>query len=421
MKSREEETIMKMGEKQMTKTVKSLGEYVQQGNLKNNNGITLISLVVTIIVLVILATVSITLLLGENGLITRVKDAEERYRIDELKERIEITIAEEQIDQLSGEQSQLEDYKSILDKIEDDDSCIQIEESLGYVIQEFTEKEQRILRNEYGLIAIEDTTKPYGSIEKKVEDGKVILTIYTVDDESDIDRILLPDGTEKKIEYDTEKILLRYNNNIDNLSNSYQNLKTHITKLQEQFKNVEVDCSVKDIREIEDINVVVDINFVWSSRNYSFINTCFESGKNIITNGNDSTSSYEIIKQSVYVGSKTVSYSKLIENEITKYWTLTSSRDYQSLITYKSGTEVWVKGEVDGVEYNGVGCLNGKNGNKWIDIHDGINTKMLRNAIYRVTGSRSATYEVTENGTYTFKVIDLGGNEAELSIVVNEL
>jgi len=420
MKSREEETIMKMGEKQMTKTVKSLGEYVQQGNLKNNNGITLISLVVTIIVLIILATVSITLLLGENGLITRVKDAEERYRIDELKERIEITIAEEQIDQLSGEQSQLEDYKSILDKIEDDDSCIQIEESLGYVIQEFTEKEQRILRNEYGLIAIEDTTKPYGSIEKKVEDGKVILTIYTVDDESDIDRILLPDGTEKKIEYDTEKILLRYNNNIDNLSNS-SDLKTHITKLQEQFKNVEVDCSVKDVGEIEDINVVVDINFYWAAGNYSFINTCFESGKNIITNGNDSTSSYEIIRQSVCVGSKTVNYSKLIENEITKYWTLTSSRDYQSLITYKSGTEVWVKGEVDGVEYDGVGCLNGENGNKWIDIHDGINTKMLRNAIYRVTGSRSATYEVTENGTYTFKVIDLGGNEAELSIVVNEL
>ena len=43
--------------------------------LKGQKGITLVALVVTIIVLIILASVSITLLLGQNGIITRAKEA----------------------------------------------------------------------------------------------------------------------------------------------------------------------------------------------------------------------------------------------------------------------------------------------------------------------------------------------------------
>ena len=45
---------------------------------KRNKGITLIALVVTIIVLLILAGVSINLVLGENGLITQAQEAKEK-------------------------------------------------------------------------------------------------------------------------------------------------------------------------------------------------------------------------------------------------------------------------------------------------------------------------------------------------------
>jgi type II secretory pathway pseudopilin PulG len=43
--------------------------------LKKENGITLVALVVTIVVLLILAGVSISLVLGQNGLITRAQEA----------------------------------------------------------------------------------------------------------------------------------------------------------------------------------------------------------------------------------------------------------------------------------------------------------------------------------------------------------
>ena len=44
--------------------------------MKNNNGITIVALVVTIVVLLILAGVSINLVLGNNGIIAKAKDAE---------------------------------------------------------------------------------------------------------------------------------------------------------------------------------------------------------------------------------------------------------------------------------------------------------------------------------------------------------
>ena len=47
--------------------------------LKNKKGITLVALVVTIVILLILAGVSINLVLGNNGIITKAKDAETKF------------------------------------------------------------------------------------------------------------------------------------------------------------------------------------------------------------------------------------------------------------------------------------------------------------------------------------------------------
>ena len=60
-------------------------------NLKeklNNRGITLIALVITIIVLLILAGVSIAMLTGENGILTQAQNAKEETGIGEEKEQI---------------------------------------------------------------------------------------------------------------------------------------------------------------------------------------------------------------------------------------------------------------------------------------------------------------------------------------------
>ena len=54
--------------------------------MKINRGITIIVLVVTIIVLLILAGVSIQMLAGDNGILTRAGEAKEKTEFAEIEE-----------------------------------------------------------------------------------------------------------------------------------------------------------------------------------------------------------------------------------------------------------------------------------------------------------------------------------------------
>ena len=55
-------------------------------------GITLIALVITIIVLLILATVSVVTLTGENGIISKARQAKELTEQANIKEQIQMAI-----------------------------------------------------------------------------------------------------------------------------------------------------------------------------------------------------------------------------------------------------------------------------------------------------------------------------------------
>ena len=70
---------------------------------KKQKGITLIALVITIIVLLILAGVSIATLTGENGILTRANDAKEQTEIASEKEQVELAAAAALADARGGE------------------------------------------------------------------------------------------------------------------------------------------------------------------------------------------------------------------------------------------------------------------------------------------------------------------------------
>lgn len=78
-------------------------------NIKNNKGITIIALVITIIILIILAGVCINLVLGENGIITRAKDAANTYTIEQIKEKVRADILDLDIQKIAkGEELTIE-------------------------------------------------------------------------------------------------------------------------------------------------------------------------------------------------------------------------------------------------------------------------------------------------------------------------
>ena len=74
-----------------------------KNNVKEKKGITLIALVVTIVVLLILAAVSISMLGGENGIITQAQNAKEETRGGEVEEERNLWMTEITMSKATGE------------------------------------------------------------------------------------------------------------------------------------------------------------------------------------------------------------------------------------------------------------------------------------------------------------------------------
>lgn len=79
---------------------------MEEQKLKNR-GITLIAMVITIIVLLILAGVSLSLVMGETGILKRAETASQKTKIAKYKEQLELTISGEQMNVLTEPQDEV--------------------------------------------------------------------------------------------------------------------------------------------------------------------------------------------------------------------------------------------------------------------------------------------------------------------------
>lgn len=101
-------------------------------NLKEAKGITLVALVITVIILLILAEVALSLVIGENGLIAKSKTAVEEYKDKSTDEKwqledLEAGIEEISLDELEDEEKhpELKTMKLVLN-ITEDNKTIQL-------------------------------------------------------------------------------------------------------------------------------------------------------------------------------------------------------------------------------------------------------------------------------------------------------
>ena len=86
--------------------------------MKNNKGITMIALIITIIILLILAGVSIAMLSGKNGILTKASTSAEATKQANAKERLKIELMAIQTDCLSnGQTATLNDLDSNKDQL----------------------------------------------------------------------------------------------------------------------------------------------------------------------------------------------------------------------------------------------------------------------------------------------------------------
>ena len=117
---------------------------------KQERGITLIALVVTIVVLLILAAVSISMLGGENGIITQAIQAKEQTIIGEEKEAISISYTACKTKDYSKDIISVEEMQTEIDKIK---SNVQVTMSGNDLIVFFKDTEHKYRVNQDGQIS----------------------------------------------------------------------------------------------------------------------------------------------------------------------------------------------------------------------------------------------------------------------------
>ena len=105
--------------------------------LKNKNGITLVALIITIIVLLILAMVSIRLVMN-GGIIDRAEKGTKAYSEAEVQEQIKLAYAEWQTARWTGETRTAADFvKASLEKTYGENTVDKVEESEGVFTVKF--------------------------------------------------------------------------------------------------------------------------------------------------------------------------------------------------------------------------------------------------------------------------------------------
>ena len=94
--------------------------------MKINKGITLISLVITIIILLILSGISIQAIISKNGLFTRAKEVKEKANEAEVKEKVELFLSEYQMERINNDKLTLSDFfereSEVMEVIEDSEN-----------------------------------------------------------------------------------------------------------------------------------------------------------------------------------------------------------------------------------------------------------------------------------------------------------
>ena len=133
--------------------------------LKDKKGITLIALVVTIVVLLILAGVTIAMLTGENGIINQAKNAKEESLMSELEELVDLALMEYKTDKESGKDT---DLGELLNQKVKDKTFESVTEEEEYYSVEKNGYEVKVSKDGERITDAEKTTgiRPVLKIEK---------------------------------------------------------------------------------------------------------------------------------------------------------------------------------------------------------------------------------------------------------------
>ncbi len=199
--------------------------------IKQEKGITLISLVITIIILLILAGVTLSLTLGDRGIITQAQKAKEAQEIAAIKEDMQLAILDKELEKggTGLTQEELEEIAGNYGELQEDGNTIKTDEGYEIKIDE--------IYNQGGGISGGDaaTDEELAELQQKVEE------------------------LEKTVE-DLNNTKTELEGTIEDLNNQIEQEQGNSAALQEQVNNLtqQVDNLNKTIEQQQ--NTINDLN-----------------------------------------------------------------------------------------------------------------------------------------------------------------
>ena len=371
-------------------------------NLKVDVGITLVSLVVTIVILLILSGIAIATLGGENGLFARVKQAKKAHVQSEMQEQLTLALNSLQIDK-NGSASLDDVTQDWINTVISNDYSPTIKEDASIdgklVVMNKSDVTGKFLINqnleisktEYNVSTLEFEYKTV-----KIENGKLQILIKITDKINGINQVDYPDPSEKSLIMQSRKELVGIDYSVE-LGKEYKfvittgdgNKTEKIIKIDDYYYNVTKTLAEK---------AVIDNNATKAAYNKTYEAT-------VSTEGN-----YAITGLTVTMGGKAVTTSgnNVVDINTGKIKIEKVTGDINITVTTKK-LEIQYTAIAVG-KSNSSTATNSEKANtieKGTPLYINIIATLEGNSckvVLKIDNSKEVPYQVTTNGNYTFKV-----------------
>ena len=389
---------------------------------KKENGITLVALVITIVLLLILSGIAIATLGGENGLFARVKQAKKAHIQAEMQEQLTLALNELQVDK-EGKASLDDVTQDWINTVISSDYNPTIKEDASLdgkmVVMNKNDITGRFIVNqklEISKTEFDISTLEFEYETEKIENGKVKILIKITDKVNGLKRVDYPEASKDSIIMENRKTPLGIDYYVE-LGKEYKFVittgdgnKTEKTiKIDDYYYNVTKTLAENAVIDNKATKVAYNKTYeatVSTEENFAITGlTVTMGGQTVTTSGNNvvdvNTGKIKIEKVTGDIDIKVTTKKLEIQYTAIAVSTSSSSSNTSSLGAENKqnrGTTLYI---------NIIATLEG---NKCT-------------VVLKADNSKTVPYAVTENGKYTFKVSGTYNGktvEDEKEVIVNQ-
>ena len=370
--------------------------------LKKENGITLVALIITIIILLVLAGIAIATLGGKNGLFARVKQAKKAHIQAEMQEQLTLALNELQVDKKGN--ASLDDVTQewISSAISSDYSpTIKEDASLNGKLVVMNKsnitgkfligQNLEISSSEYNLSSLE-----FEYETEKIENGKVKILIKITDKVNGLKRVDYPEASKDSIIMENRKIPLGIDYYVE-LGKEYKFVITTGDGNKTE-KTIKIDDYYYNVTKTLAENAVIDNNATKAAYNKTYEATVSTEGNYAIT-GITVTMGGQAVTTSgnnvVDVNTGKIKIEKVTDDINIKVTTKKLEIQYTAIAVSTSNSA------------SNTSTLDANTQEKGTTLYINIIATLEGNkctAVLKSDNTKTVPYQVSSNGKYIFKV-----------------